>query len=390
VRFPATACAMLLLGFGGLTIAPSSAASAAGAAFVDLPQLVRSHPLHRFLDQYDSEIAALSATRGVAGLGDPAAMAQSSAAALQTDVSAAAAHAEAIGKRDAGANRAREQAAITQLLRSEHTADSEKTADTKELASETDANVRAYGEALSESAERAYAAREQQLREKELTLAYDLEGRDAGRRLTLRLKLDDLHLTSARRARLRAALAALDAGEFRAVSAMRSADAIRLATYRAQLEESAAASEQMMVGQLRSKAGANYVILARVFHEAANEDEALPPPSQLAAFTGGYAAPRDGQTIASGMRASGDDLSQRFRQIAAVDARSQGGVATQLRILKAARDALYRSIVAQIRAEALTLARQRGLGSVEFVSAAPKTGGLDFTPTVAAHLARLN
>jgi hypothetical protein len=381
---------MLLLGFGGLTIAPSSAASAAGAAFVDLPQLVRSHPLHRFLDQYDSEIAALSATRGVAGLGDPAAMAQSSAAALQTDVSAAAAHAEAIGKRDAGANRAREQAAITQLLRSEHTADSEKTADTKELASETDANVRAYGEALSESAERAYAAREQQLREKELTLAYDLEGRDAGRRLTLRLKLDDLHLTSARRARLRAALAALDAGEFRAVSAMRSADAIRLATYRAQLEESAAASEQMMVGQLRSKAGANYVILARVFHEAANEDEALPPPSQLAAFTGGYAAPRDGQTIASGMRASGDDLSQRFRQIAAVDARSQGGVATQLRILKAARDALYRSIVAQIRAEALTLARQRGLGSVEFVSAAPKTGGLDFTPTVAAHLARLN
>lgn len=390
MRFPATACAMLLLGFGGLTIAPSSAASAAGAAFVDLPQLVRSHPLHRFLDQYDSEIAALSATRGVAGLGDPAAMAQSSAAALQTDVSAAAAHAEAIGKRDAGANRAREQAAITQLLRSEHTADSEKTADTKELASETDANVRAYGEALSESAERAYAAREQQLREKELTLAYDLEGRDAGRRLTLRLKLDDLHLTSARRARLRAALAALDAGEFRAVSAMRSADAIRLATYRAQLEESAAASEQMMVGQLRSKAGANYVILARVFHEAANEDEALPPPSQLAAFTGGYAAPRDGQTIASGMRASGDDLSQRFRQIAAVDARSQGGVATQLRILKAARDALYRSIVAQIRAEALTLARQRGLGSVEFVSAAPKTGGLDFTPTVAAHLARLN
>jgi hypothetical protein len=381
---------MLLLGFGGLTMAPSSAASAAGGAFVDLPQLVRSHPLHRFLDQYDSEIAALSATRGVAGLGDPAAMAQSSAAALQTDVSAAAAHAEAIGKRDAGANRAREQAAITQLLRSEHAADSEKTADTKELASETDANVRAYGEALSERAERAYAAQEQQLREKELTLAYDLEGRDAARRLTLRLKLDDLHLTSARRARLRAALAALDAGEFRAVSAMRSADAIQLATYRAQLEESAAASEQMMVGQLRSKAGANYVILARVFHEAANEDEALPPPSQLAAFTGGYAAPRDGQTIASGMRASGDDLSQRFRQIAAVDARSQGGVATQLRILKADRDALYRSIVAQIRAEASTLARRRGLGSVEFVSAAPKTGGLDLTPTVAAHLARLN
>jgi len=168
---------------------------------------------------------------------------------------------------------------------------------------------------------------------------------------------------------------------------MRSTDAGELATYRAQLEESAAASAQRMVGQLRSKAGANYVILQRVFHEAADERGALPPASQLAAFRGGYAATSDGEEIASGMRAAGSDLSQRFRQIGAADEQSQRGVATQLRTLKADRDALYRSIVAQIRAQALTLARRRGLESVELVRATPKTGRLDLTPAVAAALA---
>lgn len=387
MRFSVTACAIVLLGFAAATIAGNLAALAAGVAFVDLPRLVVRHPLHLLLVQYDSEIGALSDTQRVAGLGDPAAMAQRGATALQTEVSAAAAHAEAIGERDARANRAREQAAIARLNRSERSADSEITAYTMELASETYANARAYGGALSESTERAYAARAQQLREKELTLAYDLEQRDAGRRLALRLRLDDLHLTSARRASLRAALAALDAGALRLVSAMRNADAGQLATYRAQLEERAAASAQRMVGQLRGEAGANYVILQRIFYEAANERGTLPPASALATFRGGYAAPSDGQEIASGMRAAGSDVAQRFRQIGAVDVQSRRDVDRQLRMLKAGRDALYRSIVAQIRAQALTLARRRGLKSVDFVSMAPKAGGLDLTSAVAAALA---
>jgi hypothetical protein len=376
----------VLFGFAGLTIGESSAAFAAGVAFVDLPRLIVSHPLHRLLVQYDSEIAALSSTQKVAGLGDPAATAQHGATALEADVSTAAAHAEAIGKRDPGTNGARERAAIARVVRSENGTDSEVAEYTMQLASETNANVHAYGGAVSKSTERAYAAREQQLQEKELTLAYDLKRRDAGKRLALRLRLDDLHLTSARRASLRAALAVLDAGELLPVSAMRRADAEQLATYGAQLGRNAAAAAQSMVGQLRSKAGANSVILARVFHEAANAYGALPPPSQLAAFAAGYAAPSDGEKIASGMRAARSDLSQRFRQIAAADAQSERDARTQLRTLKADRDALYRSIVEQIRAKALTVARQQGLASVDLVSAAPKAGGLDLTPAVAARL----
>jgi hypothetical protein len=388
VRFRFTAGAMVLLGLAGLTTAGSPVALAAGVAFVNLPRLVASHPLHGLLVQYDSEIAALRATQGIEGLSDPAKTAQVGATSLHAGISAAAARAEAIGKRDAGANRAREQNAIAQLVRSERASDSEIKAYAMELSSETNAILRAYGGALSESTERAYASREQQLREKELTLAYDLERRDAGRRLELRVRLDDLHLDSARRANLHAALAALDAQELRAINAMRSADADRLATYRAQLQQNAAASGERMVGQLRSKAGANYLILQRVFHEAANGRGALPPPSRLAAFSRSYAAPSDGEKIASGMRAAGNDLAQRFGQIGATDAQSQRDAGAQLRALRADRDALYRSIVAQIRTEALVLARQRGLGSVEFVSAVPTTKGFDLTPAVAARLAR--
>jgi hypothetical protein len=88
------------------------------------------------------------------------------------------------------------------------------------------------------------------------------------------------------------------------------------------------------------------------------------------------------------MRAAVNDLAQRFGQIGATDAQSQRDAGAQLRALRAARDALYRSIIAQIRTEASVVARQRGLRSVEFVSAVPTTKGFDLTPAVAARLAR--
>ena len=375
-------------GCAALLLTGQSVAFAASVGFVDLPRLVASHPLHSVLAQYDSEITALRSTQNVAGLRDPAATAARSAAALQPDAIAAAARAQAIGGRDPAAARARERAVIAQLALSERGAGSGTATYATELASETNANLRAYGDALSERTQRAYAARERQLREKELTLAYDLARRDAAKRLALRLKRDDLHLDSARRASLKAQLAMLNAEEQRAVGAMRHADAAQLFAYRAQLERDAAANAGEMDQQLRSRAGANYTILQRVFHEAGNGFQVLPSPLQLVAFNRSYAASSSAQAIASGMQSAGRDLSQRFRQIAAADARSQRDAAVQLRTLEADRDALYRSIVAQVKAEALTLARQRGLGGVEFVNAAPKAGRLNLTPAIGARMAR--
>jgi hypothetical protein len=346
---------------------------------------VASHPLHGVLAQYDAEIAALQSTQNVTGLHDPGATARQGATALQADASAAAGHAQAIGGHDSAVNRAREQGAIAQVLRAEHAGSAGATTYTTELVSETNANLRNYGSALSERTERAYAARAQQLREKELTLAYDLARRNAGKRLGLRLKLDVSHPNAARRASLEAELDALNASESNAVNGMRRADAAQLAAYRAQLERETAVAAGTMDQQLRTKASANYLILQRVFNEAGNELGTLPRPSQLAAFSRSYGATSSAQAIATGMRLAGRDLSGRLQRLATADSRSQSDAGSQLRSLKANRRALYQSIVAQVETQARALARERGLQSVTFVSSPPH-GGVDLTPALAARL----
>lgn len=374
-----------LLGLALAIAGDPRAASAATVAYASLPRLVASHPLHGVLAQYDAEISALRGTQSAVGLRDPAGAALHGATALQTESFDAAKRARAIGDREPAANRARERAAIAELIRAEHAAGSGFATDTMELSSETAANLRAYGGALAERTERAYAARAQQFRERESTLAYNLAERDAGQRLALHLKLEDLHLTAARRANLRGQLAALDAAELRAVEAQRGADAAWLGAYRAQLERDAATASQEMDQQLRSKSRANYTLLQRVFHEAGNGLGALPALSQLAAFSSGYAASSSAQKIASGMRGTGNDLAKRFRQLAAADVQSRRETDAQLHALEADRDALYRAIVAQIRAAALGVARERGLASVELVNAT-QSRGVDLTPAIRAQM----
>jgi hypothetical protein len=200
------------------------------------------------------------------------------------------------------------------------------------------------------------------------------------------LKLDNLHLDATRRTSLLAELAALNAGEQRAMDAMRHSNAEQLATYRAQLERDATAAAGEQDRHLRTKSGANYLILQRVFNEARNGFGELPSPAQTAAFARSYAASGSARTIASAMQSSADDLSQRYRQLATRDAQSQREVDAQLRTLETDREALYRSIVAQVRAAALTYARQRGLGRVVFANAPPKAGQLDLTASIAARL----
>jgi Skp family chaperone for outer membrane proteins len=363
------------------------ATAATTVGFLNLPRSVASHPLHSVLAQYDSEIAALRSTQNVEGLHSAQATAQQAAAALQTEAAAAADRAEQIGTRNAASYRAVERAGIAQIARARHAAMSGVSIYTTELISETNANLRAYGGALTQRSERAYAAREQQLREKELTLAFDLEKRDAGKRLMLQVRLNDLRLTPSRRANLQTELAELNANELRGVEAMRRADAEELAAYRTELQQDANAAAGEMDRQLRSKAGANYAILQRVFNEAGNGLGELPSSSQLAAFADGYAAPESAQGIANGMRTAAGDVSGRFRQIGASDALSRNDAGAALRTLVADRDALYRAIVAQVKSEAMRLARERGLARVEF-SSATSTGGVDLTPAVAARLAR--
>lgn len=354
--------------------------------YVITSQLIAQHPLHGMLAAYDREIAGLRSTQSVAGLRDPAASASNAAAALRFDTDVAAANVDALFPRDAAADRARERAAAAEALRSRYTSERSFGAFASQLEAETTTNLRAYGAALTQRTERAYAARAQQFRERESTLAFDLERQDAGKRLMLRLKLTELHLTAARRANLESQLATLNASERRAVDAMRSRDAGELAAYRSQLEGAAAAGAGAMDTQLRAKAGANYIILQQVFHESAEAAGAFPLPSQLAAFTDGYAARRDAQTTSSDMRTVTSDVGERFGRLAAVDAKSRNDVAAQLQALEANRAALYRTMIGQIQSAVAAVARDRHLAVVRLMSATPKSG-LNVTAAVAAKVA---
>lgn len=353
--------------------------------YVIISQLTAQHPLHGMLAAYDREIAALRSTQSVAGLRDPAGAAANATAAMRVDASVAGAHANAAGSHDP-ADRARERAAATGVLRSEHAPDRSYATYTSQLAAETNFNLRAYGGALTERTERAYAARAAQLRERESTLAFDLERQNAGKRLVLRLKLSELHLPAARRGSLQAQLGTLNAADRQAVDTMRRRDAAELAAYREQLESSAIAGAGAMDAQLRAKAGANYTILQKVFNEAEGAAGAFPLPSQLAAFTSGYAAQGAADGISSNMRAAAANSALRFGRLSAVDAQSRSDVAAQLGALEAARAALYRSILAQVQTAAQAVARERHLAAVKLVSAAPRGPFLNVTPSVAGRV----
>ena len=206
-----------------------------------------THPLHGVLTQYDREIAALRNTQKVAGLHDPGLSADTCSGIARRPMPRRRGHAPLQSEGAIlSADLERERQGIADLLRSQQVADRKKAASTTRLVTETNANLRAYGEALAERTQRAYAARQQQLREKESSLAYELERRDAGKRLLLRLKLDDLHANAGQRAQLQASLAALQSSEARAIDALRRYDASELAAYRAQLERTASVEAAAM------------------------------------------------------------------------------------------------------------------------------------------------
>ena len=359
----------------------------AAAGYVIISQLIASHPLHGMLAVYDRQIAALRSTQSVAGLRDPAASAANAVTAMRSDAAITMANVDAIGSLDAAATRERERVAAAAVLRSRQAPERSFATYRSQLATETNANLRAYSGGLNERTERAYAARAQQLREKESTLAFDLGRQNAGRRLMLRLKLAELHLTPARRRQLQGELDALNASERQAIDAMHRRNAAELATYRSQLESTAAAGAGAMNAQLRAKAGANYAILQRVFNEGAGAAGAFPLPSQLATFTGGYDARRTAQGISSDVRSATADVAQRFARLGATDAQSHREVAAQLQALQGARAAIYGTILKQIQAAAETVARERHLTAIKLVSAAPKGGFVNVTEAVAAKIA---
>ena len=379
-RGPQRSSAWLLLA----VLLTGGAPGSASTGFADLPQLIAGHPLHGVLAAYDREIAALRSTQTVSGLEDPAGRARSVAAALRNRSGAARLRAQAIAARDTRPDLLQENSALSTIVALGGASERAASHYSDDLNREVTASLSAFERATTQRTGRALQARRQQLREKELMLAYDLARRDAPQRLLLRLKLSELHLDAATRKALESQLAAVNEREGDALAAARRWDAAVLGSYRRQLQEEGATANAQMVSQLRAKGDANDAIRLRVLHAESNAAAALPVvPSQLALFRSSYRSAADAQAIAVGFGAAGVDLSRRFGELSDVDERSRAATAAQIQRLTVDRGKLYRSIVAQIERIANRLARTRHLTKVLVANSRPK-GSIDLTAAILA------
>ncbi|MBV8725260.1 MAG: hypothetical protein JO078_05550 [Candidatus Eremiobacteraeota bacterium] len=356
-----------------------------GVGFAKLSVLISSHPLAPMLGQYDREIAGLRSTASLEGLRDPARQAERSAMIVAHRSATANGQIERIASAPQS-DRQSERAALADIASAQRSRDSALTAYRAELARETNATLRDYAAAIAQRNTRALSAREQQLREKELTLAFDLARRNGGARLALRLRLQDLHLTSAKRRLLATRLAALDAAEHQTVAAQTRRDAGSLAAYRQTVTREGDASLAALAAQLHSKGAANLDLRMGVARSESELATAVPNLSErMRVFAADYSGNRTAGSVAAALSASARGLPQRFRAVADADRTSAAQTATQIETLARNRLQLYRSIVAHIERLAQRVAQQRGLRQVVVGRAAPR-GSVDVTAAVAGLL----
>ena len=364
-----------------LAVCLAAATPTADVGYADLPRLLATHPLHKVLAAYDREIAALRATRTIAELSDPGTRAAAAATALRRDAAAAQRQVQRIATAGATRDPTLEARALTAIRQSRSDANGAMGAYTSALDRETGANLRGYAFGMAQRTARGFAARQAQLREKELTLAYDLARRDAGTRLMLRLKLADLHLDRSVRARFEAQLAALNRRESSAVAALHAQDASVLARYREELERETASANAQMAAQIRSKANANLALRAGVARAASSSAAVVPDlPARLESFGASYRLGSDAQAIRRDLGAAATELPERFARLAGTDRESRADTSAQIIALQRDRAELYRAMLGEIERDARRLGEERGLRVI--LSGARPKGSVDLTGAV--------
>ncbi len=355
-------------------------------AYANLAALLAAHPLHGVLAHYDREIAALKQTLTPDLSASIAQRIDRGTAAARRDAATARTHVPLVASETGSPGQAGENAALSAVLAARRSAAESTSLYARRLQRESAAASAAYARASRTRVERAVAAREQQLREKELDVAYDLARRNAPARLTLRIHLNDLHLDRATRARLEAELAALSRQELATLSRMRAADAVTLSQYRSGLQHQAAVDTARMSEQLRAKAAANLTLRGRV-SQAASRSSTADLSTRIAAFRATYPSGDNAATIASAFANSQTDIANRFGRIEASARRSRGQAAAQIANIARERAALRRAMVSQIEEIVRRLARERHLAVGDLTAARPR-GSVDLTAAVRAELAR--
>jgi hypothetical protein len=342
----------------------------AATGFVNMPKAIAQHPLYPAIVQYDREIAALRATQRVPGLTSIGATVRSDAATMQANAADAARYARSTGSANGAAYRAREQNLLAGM-QSQSIPEHDAAAYRAQANRSATAMLAAYRSAMAQRMHRALAARRQQLREKESTLAFDLEKQNAGKRLLLVVKLRNMHLDAEERGRSQAQLAALDAKVDGAVAAAQRADDAQLAAYSAQLAARENSDDARMAATVARSNSSTVADRSRL-------SETMP---RAAADLHGFDPSADASSVAANLERAGRDLGRRFAQLASVATTSDKDTAARIAALELTRRTVYDAIVRQIRDGAQRAARERHIAGVAFGTQAPK-GAVDLTSAI--------
>lgn len=390
------------------------AAQASGqSASVDLNALVRSHPLYSSLSEYDRQIAQLRGTLHVPEFASKTQAFDNASRAVRSTLEQTASRTRQIAampapnvsalKNQANAsapseNRVRSDMQNTyssQASQVRSSARGDMNRYRAQLLSQQNTAFQNYVRSIHARVQQAYTSREQQLYEKESTLALDLAKADSNKILSIRTKLRTLALTGEKRRALQAQMEAIAARQDAAVAKQHKRDQASLAEFLAPLQTRANADIERMRAELQARTSANLAARQRVLAAQTSQRAALDlgSPAQPAGanidmngqLDSLLAAPAgDPQAFLSAR----DDLAQQFGRLRSADDDATRSTWAEIAALETQRAQLYSDIVSQIMSEARSVASERGLGAVYARNTAP-AGSTDITSAVRSDFAML-
>jgi hypothetical protein len=397
-----------------VAILAGCAAQASGQnASVDVNALVRSHPLYSSISEYDRQIAQLrgtlhvpqferktqafdNASRAVSTTLDRTASRTRQIAAMPTpDVSALKNGANVSAPSESRVRSDIQQTYNNQASQVRSMAQSDMSRYRAQLLAQQNKAFDNYVRSVHARVRQAYASREQQLYEKESTLALDLAKADANKVLSIRTKLRTLALTGERRRELIAQVDAISARQDAAVAKQHKRDRAALAAFLGPLQARADADIARMHAQLQARTAANLAARERVLAAQTSQRTALDLGSSAqpvgaktdmnAELDSLLAAPAGNPQAFLSAR---DDLARQFSRVRSADDDATRSTWAEIAALETQRAQLYSDIVSQIMSEARSIAKERGLGAVYARNDAP-AGSIDITPAVRSEFAAL-
>lgn len=365
-----------------------------GFAYVDATRIAAMPELRGFYAAYDRETASLQATQNVPRLSDTRPVAEHQAGVVRSGAREANAALDALRARTSQYSpRMPDAASIRSQIANNYGRES-ATVHAKagqsaeqyriELNREAQSALQSYRASLDARVNGAYAARAQQLREKEAELEIKLDRQDADQDLLLRVKLQNLKSPQVDRAALKAKLRALEAREDGLRRQLQARDAGTLAAYKSQVIAAATRDYATMAANLQHNVQANWQLRQRVSaaQMQAPEQVSFPAIAGLA-FSDrwsqfGNGASRTGAAFTT----SADDIARRFSAIGAMDTDARGSAANEIVALQRSRGSLGDELNRRAHAIGKALAEQRGLVLVD----APRPGAVDLTADVERQL----